>query len=206
MPLCFLRYSRTAVDMQNIRVLVGYLVQKLVQGLAQLIGGVALLAAFATGPVLSNGFGAALGEAAGVRWSGRRRRPALPRPLAALLGPSFANTCWVMTWRTCAPLVCLPAGAAVGVSAVELAVSSLIVRSRHRLARSALGRLYGLSYEVFTAMSGVQAMALQRTLAGEREGCAGLAPGCTAALCRLLALPRVAQRSVFWPLLAPPQP
>lgn len=48
----------------------------------------------------------------------------------------------------------------------ELVVVSLLIRGQHRVARSALGRLYGFSYDVFSSIHAVIAMALQRTFSG----------------------------------------
>lgn len=66
--------------------------------------------------------------------------------------------------------------AAVLASVTELVLVSLLIRQRHRMARSALGRLYGFSYDVFSSIHGVIAMALQRTFAGE-DGVWGRAGG-----------------------------
>ncbi|EFN57342.1 hypothetical protein CHLNCDRAFT_57175 [Chlorella variabilis] len=106
---------RCGVDMMNLRVLVGFLVQKMVKGLTQVIAGVVLLASFAS-PALGWGFTAVI-------------------------------------------------GAAVWVSVGELFLVSLFIRARHRIARSALGRLYGFSYDVFSSIHGVISMALQRSFA-----------------------------------------
>jgi len=57
---------------------------------------------------------------------------------------------------------------AVLISLAELVLVSLAIRRQHRTARSALGRLYGFSYDVFSSIHGVIAMALQRTFAGGR--------------------------------------
>ncbi|GAB4823367.1 hypothetical protein N2152v2_010413 [Parachlorella kessleri] len=103
--------TRTGVDMMNIRVLVGFLVQKVVKGATQVIAGVILLALFA----------GHLGSLSGI---------------------------FVV---------------AVTASMAELMGVSLILRGRHRIARSMLGRLYGFSYDVFSSIQGVIAMALQRT-------------------------------------------
>jgi hypothetical protein len=64
----------------------------------------------------------------------------------------------------------------VALSLAELVVVSLVIRARHRVARSALGRLYGFSYDVFSSIHGVIAMALQRTFSG-RCGCVGRGGG-----------------------------
>eukprot|EP00887_Chlorella_sp_A99_P001133 scaffold14.g1133.t1 len=104
--------TRTGVDMMNIRVLVGYLVQKLVKGLTQVIAGCTLLVVFA-GPVLGHHFG-------------------------------------------------LLIGATIVASMVELMAISYVIRWRHRVARSMLGRLYGFAFDVFNSIQGVVAMALQR--------------------------------------------
>jgi hypothetical protein len=55
--------------------------------------------------------------------------------------------------------------------AVELVAASLIMRAKHRLSRSAMGRLFGYTYDVFHAITGVQALALQRTVAGTHRSC-----------------------------------
>lgn len=62
-------------------------------------------------------------------------------------------------------------GVAVVASGAELVLVSLLIRQRHRMARSALGRLYGFSYDVFSSIHGVIAMALQRTFAGAWGAC-----------------------------------
>jgi hypothetical protein len=54
---------------------------------------------------------------------------------------------------------------AVAVGAAELCCVSLVIRARHRVARSALGRLYGFAFDCFSSMPGIIAMALQRTFA-----------------------------------------
>jgi hypothetical protein len=58
----------------------------------------------------------------------------------------------------------------VWVSIGELFLVSLFIRARHRIARSALGRLYGFSYDVFSSIHGVISMALQRSFAGKQLG------------------------------------
>ena len=178
--------------MMNLRVLVGFLVQKMVkvghvpfvfvrwsptpfiprcdylapssgehfvavfiglQGLTQVIAGVVLLASFAS-PALGWGFTAVIGETSSL--------PPPPPPSLLLSRRIFHKPS-----NFCCCHRCRIAGAAVWVSVGELFLVSLFIRARHRIARSALGRLYGFSYDVFSSIHGVISMALQRSFAGE---------------------------------------
>ena len=65
-----------------------------------------------------------------------------------------------------AALCPIRAGGAVLLSIGELVLVSAVIRGRHRVARSALGRLYGFCYDIFASIHGVIAMGLQRTFAG----------------------------------------
>jgi hypothetical protein len=89
-------------------------------------------------------------------------------PLLALLPLALSDDVWYGDGASLLQHTYSLAGAAVGASLIELVIASLIIRACHRISRSALGRLYGMSYDVFTAIDGVQAMALQRTLVGEK--------------------------------------
>jgi hypothetical protein len=151
---------------------------------------VALLVAFA-GPALGPAFHLVLGE---------RRQGCHAHHTSALHPcPALAPT---PLPHTLLDALALPiAVGAVAVGAAELCCVSLVIRARHRVARSALGRLYGFAFDCFSSMPGIIAMALQRTFAGGwlRRGlaCLSLDRCCLSA---------AAVSSVQCPARAPPPP
>jgi hypothetical protein len=85
-------------------------------------------------------------------------------PTLQFSSPNFNGNLLARRLSACAVL-------AVGATVAELVLVSVIIRNRHRIARSMLGRLYGFAYDVFSSIQGVIAMALQRSFTGATGKC-----------------------------------